>query len=181
MMISMKIETITLKPLPNFSKEIGYYVAGIEAIRRDWREKVKDLNNGQLATKILPDIQPIGTMIIHLAEAEYWWTQCVIEGKEFTQEIKDLLHHDLWFKDFSVEDLDANYCLETVDKIHEMSVQTLSIFKDEDLEKFFVRSDNSNKYSLRRILHNLYDHEATHKGQILMIKRVLLGTTNILS
>ena len=92
-----------------------------------------------------------------------------------TEEIKNLLHHDLWFKDFAAEDLDIKYCLDVVEKIHAMTRQTLSKFTDEDLEKTFVRhrEDRETHYSLRWIFVHLLQHDAEHQGQIMMIKRLL--------
>ena len=84
----MKIETVTLSPVPNFSPEIGYFLASLEKIRGEWHKAVKDLTKAELAQKILPDVQPIGTIIIHIAEAEYFWIQQVVGEQEFNQEIK---------------------------------------------------------------------------------------------
>ena len=55
----------------------------------------------------------------------------------------------------------------------------LAEFKDSDLERIFSieRGGEAHERSLRWILHHLIDHEAQHKGQILMLKR-LLGLKN---
>ncbi len=171
----MKIEIVNLLPTPGFSREIGLFLASLEIIRQEWREAVRDLSKTELAAKILPDVQPIGTIIVHLAEAEYFWIQEIISGREMTEEIKNLLHHDLWFKDFGAEDLDAVYCIKTVEKIHKLTRERLSKFNDDDLEHLFIRKskDKESHYSLRWIFTHLLDHEGTHKGQILMIKRLI--------
>lgn len=171
----MKIETIALLPTPGFAKEIGFFLSSLEKIRKEWREAAKNLSKEELAYKILPDVQPIGTIIIHIAEVEYFWIQQIVGGKEFTAEIESLMHHDLWFKDFAAHDLDINYCLEVVEKIHQMTQETLSKLTDDDLEKLFIRKydDHEKHYTLRYIFTHLLDHEGTHKGQILMIKRLL--------
>jgi uncharacterized damage-inducible protein DinB len=171
----MKIETVTLSPVAGFSPEIGLFLASLYKIRHAWREAVKDLSKDELAAKILPDVQPIGTIIIHIAEAEYFWIQQIVEGKEFTEEIRNLLHHDLWFKDFAAHDLDIDYCLEVVEKIHHLTQKTLAKFTDDDLEKTFVRQveNGERHYSLRWIFIHLLEHDAEHKGQMLMIKRLL--------
>lgn len=124
-------------------------------------------------------MQPIGTIIIHLAEAEYFWMQEIVAGKEFTDEIEDLLHHDLWFKDFAAEDLDVNYCLQTVEKIHVLTRDTLSKLTDDDLEKLFARKreDRESHYSLRWIFTHLLQHDAEHQRQMLMLKRLIRADT----
>jgi uncharacterized damage-inducible protein DinB len=171
------IETVTLQPVPKFSREIGLFLAGLEKIRNGWREAVKDLSKSELATKILPDVQPIGTIIIHIAECEYFWIQQIVDGKEFTAEIKNMLHHDLWFKDFAAHDLDVGYCLNVLESGHQMTRETLSKFTDNDLEKTFVRQveNGERHYSLRWIFVHLLEHDAEHKGQMLMIKRLVEG------
>jgi uncharacterized damage-inducible protein DinB len=171
----MKIETVTLDPVPNFSREIGLFLASLEDIRDSWRDAVKDLTKTEMAAKILPEVQPIGAIIIHIAEAEYFWIQQIVSGLELTDEIKNLMHHDLWFKDFAAEDLDVNYCLEVIEKIHQMTRESLAEFTDDDLEKLFIRKreDRETHLSLRFIFKHLLDHEGTHKGQILLIKRLI--------
>lgn len=171
----MNIETKTLQPVPNFSPEIGVFLASLYKIRNAWTAAVKDLSKTELAAKILPDVQPIGTIIIHIAEVEYFWIQQIVEGKELTAKIQNLLHHDLWFKDFAAHDLGIEYCLEVVEKIHQMTLEILAKFTDSDLEKSFVRvrEDRETHYSLRWILVHLLEHDAEHKGQMLMIKRLL--------
>ena len=37
----------------------------------------------------------------------------------------------------------------------------------------FERRGQESEYNLRWILHHLIDHEAQHKGQILMLKRLM--------
>ena len=78
---------------------------------------------------------------------------------------------------FAAKDLEVDYCLEVIEKIHQMTLETLAKFSDSDLEKTFVRrrEDKESHFALRWILHHLIDHEATHKGQILMIKRLILS------
>jgi uncharacterized damage-inducible protein DinB len=171
----MKNEIMTLEPVPNFLPEIGFFLASLEKIRSEWRKAVKDLTKQELAHKIMPEVQPIGTIIIHIAEAEYFWMQEIVSGKEMTDEIKELLHHDLWFKDFAAEDLDIEYCLRVVEKIHQMTRETLKQFTAEDLDKTFVRrgEDRETNYSLRWIFTHLLQHDAEHQGQIMMIKRLL--------
>ena len=92
-----------------------------------------------------------------------------------TEEIKNLLHWDLWFGDFGSKDLDAQYCINAVEEVHELSRQVLAQFGDDNLGKTFVRrrEDRESHYTLRWILLHLIEHEATHKGQIMMLKRLL--------
>ena len=171
----MKIENVALLPEPNFSREIGLFLSGLEKVRKQWREAVVDLSKEELARKVLPAVQPIGTLILHIAEAEYFWIQTIVWGEEMTEEIKNLLYWDLWFGDFASKNLDVRYCLTAVEKIHELTLQVLAQFTDDDLEQTFIRrrEDLESHYTLRWIFVHLIEHEATHKGQIAMLKRLL--------
>lgn len=171
----MKIETNTLEPVPNFPLEIGFFLASLEKIRSEWRESVKDLTKQELAAKILPDVQPIGTLIMHIAETEHYWIQEIVCGKPLTDEIIDLLHHDLWFKDFAAEDLSIADCLEAVEKIHFMTREALAKFTVDDVDKVFIRKQENGEshFSLRWVFTHLLQHDAEHQGQIMMIKRLV--------
>jgi uncharacterized damage-inducible protein DinB len=48
-------------------------------------------------------------------------------------------------------------------------------YNDKDLERIisFERKGEKTEYSLRWVLHRLIDHEAQHKGQIFMLKRLM--------
>jgi uncharacterized damage-inducible protein DinB len=174
-MFSMKIENVALSPVPNFSRDIGFFLSGLEKVRKQWREAVMDLSKEELARKVFPEVQPIGTLILHIAEGEYFWIQTVVQGVEMTEEVKNLLHYDMWFDDFASKDLDSRYCINAVETIHEMTREALARFNDDDLEKTFIRrrEDRESHCSLRWILLHLTEHEATHKGQIMMLKRLV--------
>ncbi len=42
--VFMKVENVDLQPMPNFSREIGLFLSGLEKIRKQWREAVRDLS-----------------------------------------------------------------------------------------------------------------------------------------
>ena len=69
----------------------------------------------------------------------------------------------------------AQFCLDEIAKIRNQTRDLLASFNDDDLERlisFEIRSE-SHDHTLRWILHHLIDHEAQHKGQILMLKRLI--------
>jgi uncharacterized damage-inducible protein DinB len=55
--------------------------------------------------------------------------------------------------------------------------EVLSSRSDDDLERItpFERGGEKYEYTLRWMLHHLIDHEAQHKGQILMLKRLMMS------
>jgi uncharacterized damage-inducible protein DinB len=62
-----------------------------------------------------------------------------------------------------------------LDAIREKTRERLASFSDDDLDNLFgfVRRGEAFEVSLRWTLHHLIDHEAQHKGQILLLKRLL--------
>lgn len=173
----MENEKRILEPLPGFSKEIGYYLSMLEKARTATKELLADLSPEEIATRILPNMHSIGAIAMHLGECEFWYIQSIVAGKEMTEEDRALSH---WL-DTLEADYDrgytAEYCIETLDKISQMNKKVLATFNDDDLEKLHSRNDLTPpvELSLRWILRMSIDHEAHHRGQISMIKRVLRG------
>jgi len=91
------------------------------------------------------------------------------EAKRFAH-WDDTTETDFAEKNYSVKD-----CIERIDEINRMSRKILGGFSDEDLERMFGfdQKDKRVEVSLRWVLHHLLDHKATHKGQIMMLKRLL--------
>jgi uncharacterized damage-inducible protein DinB len=69
-------------------------------------------------------------------------------------------------------------CLQEIEKIRNQTRDVLFSKNDADLDQVikFERRGKTTEHSLRWILHHLMDHEAQHKGQILMLKRIMALT-----
>ena len=173
------METVkrTLKPLEGFSREIGFYLSAWEKTRAELREIAADLSNAELAQRLTPEAHQIGALILHLGESEAGWIHAIIAGKELNEEEKRFVHWcDTTETDFAAKGYDARDCIEKIDKISERSREILREFTDDDLERLFPYKRSSGErveVSLRWVLHHLIDHEANHKGQISMTKRLL--------
>ncbi|HEX8368464.1 MAG TPA: DinB family protein [Pyrinomonadaceae bacterium] len=178
----MEIVKRTLEPVPGVSREIGFYLSGWEMIRSELREIVSDLSGAELARRITPGAHQIGGLILHIGEAESGWIHAIIAGKELDAEAKKFAHwYDTTETDFAEKGYSARECIERIDKIGEMSRRILAQFADADLEKLFGYERSSGEraeVSLRWVLHHLIDHEANHKGQISMLKRMLRESQN---
>ena len=165
-----------LEPMAGFSREIGFYLSEWERIRSGLRDIVSDLTPAELSQRILPQAHQIGNLILHLGEAEASWIHSIVAGRDLTDEEKAFSHWcDTFERDFAEKHYNVKDCLERIDKISEMSREILAKFSDDDLERMFGydREEKRFEVSLRWVLCNLIDHEATHKGQISMLKRLL--------
>jgi uncharacterized damage-inducible protein DinB len=173
----MKLRKDTLEPLPGFSREIGYYLAAWDKARAYSRQFVEDLTPEELARKVLPGMHSIGALTLHLGEAEFYWMQLVVAKRDVTKEEKKFAHWcDTLEADFD-RGYTAEYCLGTIAKIAQMTHELLREKTDADLEVLHLRDDFGEpvELSLRSILQRMIDHEAHHRGQIAMIKRLLRG------
>lgn len=172
----MKIERETLKPMPGTAKEIGFYLSAIEETRAELRDAVADLTKEELGRRVTPKAHQIGNLILHIGEAEASWIHSRVAGRELSEEEKRFAHWcDTTETDYAEKNYTAQQCVERIDEISHRSRQILAEFGDEDIEKIFSfdREKGRLEISLRSILRHLADHEATHKGQILMLKRLL--------
>jgi uncharacterized damage-inducible protein DinB len=172
----MKVERDILEPMAGVSREIGFYLSSMEETRAELREAFSDLTSEELARRVLPNAHQIGGLILHIGEAESWWIHSIVAENELDEEAKRFAHwDDTTETDFAEKGYSAKDCIEKIDEISRMSREILAEFANEDLDKIFSfdRPGKRVEISLRRVLHHLLDHQATHKGQIMMLKRLL--------
>ncbi len=166
-----------LVPHPGLSSGIGYYLSGMEEVRDQLRQAVSGIDNEHLGRPAFLGAHSIGALVLHIGEAEWWWMTCNVSGHQLTDEDRAAPYWDV-LEDpdgFIKKGFSAEFCFQELDKIRNQTRDVLFTFDDSDLEKefHFERNGKNYEYSLRWILHHLIDHEAQHKGQILMLKRLM--------
>ena len=162
---------------PGLSTGIGYYLAGMEEVRSQIVAAVKDIPDDMIGKPAFLGAHSIGGLILHIGEAEWFWMQMVVAGHQLTEEDKKAACWDI------LDDVDAvmrngyttAFCLQEVEKIRNQTRDVLFGYNDKDLERliYYDRNGKTTEHNLRWILHHLIDHEAQHKGQILMLKRLM--------
>ena len=166
-----------LTPHPGLSTGIGYYLGGMEEVRRQVAVAVKDIPDDQIGKPPFLGAHSIGGLVLHIGEAEWFWMKMVVSGQKLTDEVKNAPYWDI------LDDVDrvarngytTEFCLSEVEHIRNQTRDVLFTFNDKDLERIitFERDGKTTEYNLRWILHHLIDHEAQHKGQIFMLKRLM--------
>lgn len=166
-----------LGPHPGLSTGIGYYLAGMEEVRGQVVAAVKNIPDEFIGRPAFLGAHSIGGLVLHIGEAEWFWMQMVVSGHQLTDEDKKAPFWDI------LDDVDAvtrnnytaEFCLQEVEKIRNQTRDVLFAYNDKDLERLitYERNGKISEYNLRYILHHLIDHEAQHKGQILMLKRLM--------
>ena len=166
-----------IAPVPGFSPDIAYYMAGFEYARSKTREMLADLTPAEIAKKIAPDIYSIGAITLHLCECEYYWFQSVVRERELSDEEMRFAHMFDAMENDVDRGFDAGYLLGKLTSIYEMTYEYLKTLDDTFLDRYFVSrwGERNQEFSLREILQRMADHEANHRGQMAMIKRVIRG------
>ncbi|HZN07542.1 MAG TPA: DinB family protein [Pyrinomonadaceae bacterium] len=166
-----------LNPHPGLSTGIGYYLAGMEEVRSQLVAAVKTIPDDLIGKPAFLGAHSIGALVLHIGEAEWFWMQMVVGGHELTEEDKKAPCWDILD---DVEGVARNgytteFCLQEAEKIRNQTRDLLFGYNDKDLERIitFARHEKTTEHNLRWILHHLIDHEAQHKGQILMLKRLM--------
>ena len=166
-----------LTPHPGLSTGIGYYLGGMEEVRSQVNFAVKAIPDDLIGKPPFLGAHSIGGLVLHIGEAEWFWMQMVVGGHALTEEYKKAPYWDV------LDDVDrvardgftTEFCLKEIEKIRNQTRDRLFSYNDKDLERIisFERNGETSEYSLRWILHRLIDHEAQHKGQIFMLKRLM--------
>jgi len=166
-----------LTPHPGLATGIGYYLSGMEEVRNQLNVAVKPIPDDLIGKPAFLGAHSIGGLALHIGEAEWFWMQMVVSGHQLTEEDKSAPYWDV------LDDLErvsrtgytAEFCLREIEKIRNQTRDVLFSYNDKDLERIisFTRKGETTEYNLRWILHHLIDHEAQHKGQIFMLKRLM--------
>ena len=161
---------------PGLATNIGYYLSGMEEVRGQLNAAVKTIPDDLIGKPAFLGAHSIGGLVLHIGEAEWFWMKMVVSGQELTEEVKNAAYWDI------LDDLErvarngytAEFCLSEIEKIRNQTRDVLFSYNDKDLERIiiFERKGQATEYNLRYILHHLIDHEAQHKGQIFMLKRL---------
>ena len=166
-----------LVPHPGLAPGIGYYLSGMEEVRGQIREAVKGIEVELLGKPAFLGAHSIGALVLHIGEAEWWWMQCNVAGHQMSDEDRQAPFWDVLDKPdaFGKKGYTAEFCLQQAENIRNQTRELLFGLGDKDLERVITvdRNGERQEYSLRWILHHLIDHEAQHKGQILMLKRIM--------
>lgn len=166
-----------LTPHPGLSTGIGYYMSGMEEVRNQLIEAVKNIPNNLIGKPAFLGAHSIGGLVLHIGEAEWFWMQMVVSGHKLTEEDRAAACWDILdeIDRVSSRGFSTEFCLLEIEKIRNQTRDVLFSFNDSDLERIisFERRGKTTEHSLRWILHHLIDHESQHKGQILMLKRLM--------
>ena len=166
-----------LTPHPGLSTGIGYYLGGMEEVRSHVVAAVKNISDDKIGKPAFLGVHSIGGLVLHIAEAEWFYMQMVFLGHQLTEEDKAMACWDILddVERIARNGYTAEFCLLEAERIRNQTRDVLFSCSDKDLDRLITheRNGKTTEYNLRWILHHLVDHESQHKGQILMLKRLM--------
>lgn len=172
----MNIRRRVLEPAEGLAPGIGFYLSGMDELRVQVREAVEGLSDEEFNRPAADGALSIGPLVMHIGEAEWWWVQCILGGREPTEEERAQPFWDVQFEPgvHTGEQYSVRSCLEQIDLVREQTRRTLANYTDADLDTIRTHTNDERQleFTLRWMLHHLVDHEAQHKGQVMMLKRM---------
>jgi uncharacterized damage-inducible protein DinB len=178
----MEPRRFVLHPVAGLSTDIGLSLSAMEEVREQLRKAVQGLSDEEMARRAVPGAHSIAALVLHIGEAEWFWMNCVIKRHQLTDEDRSKPYWDVLVDPdaFAAKNYSSSFCLEAIDAIREETHRFLASLDDGALENIYghTRGERTIEPNLRWILHHLVDHEAQHKGQILMLKRLMGSKTD---
>ena len=169
----------SIRPLEGFAREVGLCAASMEELRASLVRGVEDLSTETLARRAYAGANTIGTLLIHVAEAELFWMQEVIKREPLTATQRQEYRFDIFGRPGApaVEAHDFGYFRKRMDEARVVTRRVLEDLGDEDLEQARtwedMKSGEKREFTVRWILQHLIEHEAHHRGQVFLLKRAL--------
>jgi len=171
---------VTCDPVAGYAPQIGRYVAQLAEVRRDLHEQVAGLTVAQLAWHPDAQTESIGTLLLHLDAVEWSWMHQDISGAP------DAAYPGSWDEAMPIRAAVAQVSGRPLDRYLDQLAATrtetlrlLADFTDADLPRLVGeappppgREARSELYTIDWIIWHVIEHEATHVGQVELLKRL---------
>ena len=169
--------TLQIEPAPGFTPEIGRFVAMLEDTRRRTKRYVEGLTAEQLSWYPNDKVESIGTILLHIAAIEISYIREDIMRQPMGEEWKIALPIRFGIPQITGKELD--YFTDQLDSAREETKTVLKSLTDTDLKRIITPLDPGEpqntqiEFSIEYILYHIIGHEAHHRGQIAVQKRLL--------
>jgi uncharacterized damage-inducible protein DinB len=167
-------ENFTLQPLEAKEPLIGRWLSYLEDGRKRTKGVIENLPLSQLDWLGSPFQNSIGTLLYHIALIEADWLYAEILEQPYPAFLQTWLpfnHRDEGGRLTPVKDWELRRYLELLDNVRGEFIKHLSTMTLED----FLRARSLEHYDVSPewVCSHLLQHEAAHRGQILLIREHL--------
>lgn len=172
-------EVKALVAADGMAPQVGYWFASLQSLRAALVAGVEDLSTETLARRAYAGANTIGTLLVHIAEAELFWMQEVLRGEALSRQQREEYRFDVFGRPGAaqVEARDFGFFRAKLDHVHDLTRRTLVAISDADLDTVRTwkdaRDGAEHQFSVRWVLNHVFEHEAHHRGQIFLLKAAL--------
>ncbi len=156
-----------------FTPRLGVFRAQLEDVRRGTLRYVAGLDQSQLVWSPQANIESIGTLLLHIAAVERSWIGEDIARRPMGEEWA--IAFPIRFGIEQIQGQPLEYFLARLASTRDETRAVLSSLTDEDLSRDVAPldpGDSTETYTIEWILHHCVEHEAHHRGQIALLKRL---------
>ena len=174
----------TCDPVAGFPPQIGRYVAQLTEVRTDLKHELNGLTQAQLDWHPDEQTESIGTLLLHLAAVEWSWMHQDIFGatdEEYAGSWEEAMPIRSALPQVSGRSVESY--LQHLDAIREQTLTVLRGFTDDDLPRLVGEAEprpdwepRSELFTIDWIIWHVIEHEATHVGQVELLRRLALGS-----
>lgn len=171
---------VTCDPVAGYSPQIGRYVAQMAEVRQDLMQQLDGLATGQLDWHPDDRTESIGTLLLHLDAIEWSWIYQDIFGAA------DEAYPGSWAEAMpirmgvpQVQGRPLDTYLDQLAATRARTLEVLRGFTDADLARHVGEGEvppgmepHSTLYSIDWIIWHIIQHEASHVGQIELLRRL---------
>src|SRR3990172_8915526 len=160
---------VDLSPVSGHAPRIGLFLAQMEDVRAATKRYVEELRPEQLSWHPNPNVESIGTLLLHIAAVEFSWILEDIFRRPMGAEWEVAFPIRAGIPQVSGQPL--LYFLGKLDAVRGDARSVLATLTDADLDRVIVPQDSGapaeeeTGCTIRWILHHLIEHEAHHRGQ----------------
>lgn len=171
--VSMTIQAQNMiGPKEGFTPQIGTMVSMLNDLSNRVEYTVKDLSTEELDFLMDDKANRIGSLIMHLAATEAFYQVYTFENREFNDEEKAQWEVAMGLGDEAREEYqgqDVNYYLDIYKGVRE---KTISLLKEKD-DAWFASVPKGYNMNNHWAWFHVMEHQSSHLGQILLIKKRL--------
>ena len=171
----------TCDPVEGFTPQIGRYVAQLTEVRNDFKGEVAGLNIVQLDWHPDEQTESIGTLLLHCDAVEWSWLHEDVLGRpsaEYTGDWSAAM--PIRVGSPQVAGRPVEYYFEKLDATRERTLEILRGFTDADLSRLVGEAEpppgeerRSRLYTIDWVIWHIIEHEATHVGQVELLRRLV--------